>query len=170
MRNLSFIEMMALTFTAVAALASAVQAFVSYETRGEVSRAIIFAERIDACAAALVAIEPFAAKATEQERAVVAGGAADGRYSLTTFYYRIPSGNAAFDAKHGPRLEAWRSARAAVSIVLPLEFAELSAFFDRLIGVDIPSGNLMDQSEMLAELERVDANAAAFTEACRKLL
>lgn len=170
MRNLSFIEILALTFTAVAALASAVQAFVSFETRGEVSRAIVFAERIDACAAALVAIEPFVAKATEEARAVVAGGAADGRYSLTSYYYRIPSGNAAFDAAHGPRLDAWRSARAAVDIVLPLEFAEMTTFFDRFIGVDIPAGAFMDQAEMLAMLERVESRAAAFNNACRKLL
>ena len=170
MRNLSFIEMMALTFTAVAALASAVQAFVSFETRGEVSRAIVFSERISACSAAQVAIEPFAAKATDQARAVVANGPADGRYSLSSYYYRTPSGNAAFEAAHGPQLAAWRAAHAMTTIVLPPEFAEHTDFFDQLIGVDIPAGNFMDQAEMLAKLERLDSAKAAFIEACRNLL
>jgi hypothetical protein len=49
-KRLSFVEIIAVLFTGIAGLASAAQAYVSWETRGEVSRAIVFAERIDACA------------------------------------------------------------------------------------------------------------------------
>ena len=77
MKGMSFIEFVAILFAAMAGLASAVQAYVSWETRGEVSRAIVFAQRIDACAKLLASIEPFVAKARSDGRAIVEGGAAD---------------------------------------------------------------------------------------------
>lgn len=168
--RLTFVEIVAMMFTAVAALASAVQAFISFETRGEVARAIVFAERIDACAAVLSTIQPLTAKAGPDSRAKVAGGAADGRYSLPGFYYRQSAGNPAFEARHGPLVESWRTAAAAFSIVMPPETAARLALFDQAITVDLPAGAFMSREEMIAWLEAVDDGAAALAEDCRALL
>ena len=48
MKNLTVTELVAIIFAGLAGIASAVQAYVSWETRGEVSRAIVFAQRIAA--------------------------------------------------------------------------------------------------------------------------
>lgn len=168
--RLSFIELMAVMFAGMAGAASAVQAYVSWETRGEVSRAIVFAERIDACANVITAIEPFLAKARRQAREVVAGGAADGRYSLPGYYYGMSAGNAAFDAEHQPRVEAWRAASAAFIIVLPEHVRDRAEFFNTAIAEAIEAGQFMNRDEMLAWLERFETEADALAEDCRGLM
>lgn len=170
MRGLSFVEMMALVFAGLAGIASAVQAFVSFETRGEVARAIVFAERIDACAGVMVAIEPFVAKARPEARKLVEGGDPGGRYSLPGLYYRTSSGNPAFNAAHDPLVDRWRIAYAAFSIVLPEGVRERGAFFERAIVEDVPAGAFMSQAEMLHWLEAFDREAAALKADCRSLL
>ena len=167
MARLSFVEMVALTFAGVAGLASGVQAYVSWDTRGEVSRAIVFAQRINACSKVLAAIEPFAAKARADGRAVVASGAADGRYALPTYYYGLSSGNAGFDQKHDPLIEKWQVAAAEFLIVSPGGGEELVRYFDRAITKDIPEGAYMTQAEMLLWLEKLDAQAQAMLQNCR---
>ncbi len=169
MRGLSFIEILALLFTGVAGLASAVQAYVSYETRGEVGRAIVFAERIEACAAVMAAIEPFRNKARSEGRAVVAKGAPDGRYSLAGFYYGSFAGSASMRPAHETRVAAWRRAWAQFSIVLPAEVAERGRFFDRAITEDFLDQSLdpMSQADLLAWLERYDREAEALFRDCR---
>jgi len=170
MNRLSFVEMIAILFTGVAGLASAVQAYVSWETRGEVSRAIVFAQRIDACAKVMAAIEPLVAKARPEGRAVVAKGRADGRYSLPAYYYRQSSGNPVFDAKHDPLVQKWRVASAAFLIVSPDRTEDLVAFFDRVITKEIPDGKFMSQAEMLVWLERLEAQSQGLLKDCRGLL
>jgi hypothetical protein len=170
MNRLSFVEVIALLFAAVAGLASGVQAYVSWETRGEVSRAIVFAQRIDACAQVMAAVEPFVAKARADGRALVASGRADGRYSLPTYYYGQPSGNPAFAAKHGPLVDKWRVASAAFLIVSPDHSEEPVAYFDRVITKEIEEGRFMSQVEMLAWLERLEAQAQSLLKDCRGLL
>jgi hypothetical protein len=170
MTRLSSVELVAIIFAGVAGLGSAVQAYVSWETRGEVSRAIVFAQRIDACAKVMAAIEPFAAKARPEGRALVASGEADGRYSLPIYYYGQSSGNAGFDAAHEPLVEKWRAASAAFLIVSPDRTAEHVAFFDRVITKEIEAGGLMDQAGLLAWLERMDGQAQNLMKDCRGLL
>lgn len=168
--KLSFIELVAVLFTGVAGLASAVQAYVSWETRGEVSRAIVFAERLDACAEALAAIQPFAEKARPEAREVVAGGAADGQYSLPAYFYRTSAGSPVFDSEHAPRVERWRRAAAALGIVAPDSVETRVGYFDGVIAKEIEAGEYMSQAEMLAWLERMDAEAAGLKDECRALL
>lgn len=170
MRGLSFVEITAVLFAGMAGIASAIQAYVSFETRGEVARAIVFAERIDACAGVMVAIEPFVAKARPEARKLVEGGDPGGRYSLPGLYYRTSSGSPAFDAAHDPLVDRWRIAYAAFSIVLPEEVRARGAYFDRVIVDDLPAGAFMSQAEMLDWLETLDREAAALTADCRSLL
>jgi len=170
MRGLSFVEFIALLFTGVAGLASAVQAYVSWDTRGEVSRAIVFAQRIDACARVVAAIEPFVAKARSEGRELVATGSADGRYSLPQYYYRQSSGNAAFDMRHGPRVQSWREAAAAFLIVTPDGGQDQIAFFDKAITMEIPAGKFMSQAEMISWLGELEGAANGITTKCRQML
>ena len=170
MKNLSFVEIIAVLFTGIAGLASAAQAYVSWETRGEVSRAIVFAQRIDACAKVMAAIDPFVAKARTQGRAVVKNGPPDGRYSLPAYYYGKSSGNAAFAAEHNPRVEEWRVASAAFLIVSPGGAEEKVAFFDHVITKEIEEGRFMSQKEMIAWLENLEAKSHELLRDCRSLL
>lgn len=171
MSNLTVTEMVAILFAGIAGIASAVQAYVSWETRGEVSRAIVFAQRIDACSKVLAALEPFADKADKDARAVVAKGKADGRYSLPGYFYKMSSGNAAFNAKHDPRVAEWRLASAALDIVIPTQTtAQRIAYFDNVITKEIEAGSFMNQAEMLQWLEKFESNAEALKHDCRALL
>jgi hypothetical protein len=170
MKHLSFVEVVALLFAGIAGLASGVQAYVSWETRGEVSRAIVFAQRIDACAQVMAAIEPVVAKARAQGREIVKKGSADGNYSLTNYYYGMPSGNAGFSAKHDPLVDKWRVASAAFLIVSPDHTEEVVSYFDHAITKDIPSGSHMTQAEMIAWLEKIDAQAQLMLKDCRGLM
>ena len=171
MKNLTLTEFIAILFAGLAGTASAVQAYVSWETRGEVSRAIIFAQRIDACAKVMAAIEPFVAKARPQGRAAVSKGQPDGRYSLPSFYYRMSAGNAAFRAKHNPRVAELRVASSALQIVSPSKKSEeLIAYFDNAVTKDITAGRFMNQAEMIAWLERLEASANTLKQDCRGLL
>ncbi|MEO1292946.1 MAG: hypothetical protein AAFV62_08975 [Pseudomonadota bacterium] len=170
MKNLSFIEFIALLFTGVAGIASAVQAFVSYETRGEVSRAIVFSERIDACAQLLSAIDPFLEKARPEFRAKIAEREGGGRYSLPGLFYGTSAGTPAFDAAHQPRVEAWSAAWATATIVLPDPALARGDVFDALIVRDIEAGTFMNQAELLTLLERIDAEAEGLAKDCRNLL
>lgn len=168
--RLSFIELLAVFFAALAGVASAVQAYVSWETRGEVSRAIVFAERIDACAEMIAALQPFVVKARPEARARVAGGSADGRYSLPAFYYRTSSGSPAFRDAYGPQIERVRVAAAGVSIVMPASAQKHLAYFERALGGDIAEGKFFSQSEMLRWLERLEAEVDGLTAECRGYL
>jgi hypothetical protein len=170
MNRLSLVEVVALLFAAIAGLASGVQAYVSWDTRGEVSRAIVFAQRIDACAKVMAAIEPFVAKAGPEGRKLVAGGEADGRYSLPIYYYQMSSGNAAFDAKHEPLVDKWRVASAEFLIVSPDATEEVVRYFDHAITKEIPEGRYMSQAEMLAWLEGLEAQSQSLLKDCRGLL
>lgn len=170
MPKLSFIELMALLFTGIAGLASAAQAYVSWETRGEVSRAIVFAQRIDACSQVLAAIDPFVSKAREDGRKLVAGGSTNGRYSLPQYYYRLSSGNAAFDGKHGPRVEKWRVAAAAFRIVAPKTTQEQIEFFDQIITKEIPEGRYLTQGQFLIWLKTLEDKSVELALGCRGIL
>ena len=171
MSNLTATEMVAILLAGVAGAASAVQAYVSWETRGEVSRAIVFAQRIDACSKVLASLEPFLVKAGPDARAIVAKGKVDGRYSLPAYFYQMSSGNAAFDARHEPRVTEWRLAAAALDIVSPTETtAERIAYFDDVITKQVEAGRFMNQSEMLSWLEQFETNAKALKQDCRSLL
>lgn len=170
MKRLSFIEFVAVIFTGIAGLASAMQAYVSWETRGEVSRAIVFAQRIDACSKIMAAIDPFVEKAKATGRAVVASGQPDGRYSLPLYYYRQSSGNAGFDAKHGPRVERWRVAASAFRIVAPKGAMGQIAFFERAITKEIPEGKFMKQAELISWLTQLEAKSEELANNCRDLV
>lgn len=171
MTNFTVTEIVAILFAGLAGIASAVQAYVSWETRGEVSRAIVFAQRIDACSRVMAALEPFVAKADKEARAVVAKGKADGRYSLPAYLYRMSSGNAAFNAKHDPRVAEWRLGAAALDIVSPSQATEQRIkYFDDFLTEEIPAGRYMNQLEMLQALEDFDDNAQALKADCRASL
>ena len=170
MKSLSLVELVAVLFTGIAGLASAMQAYVSWETRGEVSRAIVFAQRIDACAKVIAAIEPFVARARKESRRALKSGPTQERYSLPRFYYRQSSGNPEFNAKHNPRVERWRQASAALSIVSPEGTIGQVEFFDEAITQQIPEGKFMTQSELVSWLERLEANSQKLTTVCRRLL
>ncbi|HKJ60986.1 MAG TPA: hypothetical protein VKA94_03190 [Hyphomicrobiales bacterium] len=170
MKSLSLVEIIAVLFTGVAGLASAVQAYVSWETRGEVSRAIVFAERIDACTKMLAAIDPLLAKAQPKAREVVAKAEGDSRFSLPMYYYQQSSGNAGFDAAHRPMLDQWQVASSAFMIVNGDWADDLVAYFDTIIKSEIEEGRFMTQAEMLAWLETLEANAEQVMKGCRGLL
>jgi hypothetical protein len=129
----------------------------------------VFSQRLGACAQLIAAIEPFAAKARPDGRATVTGRP-EGRYSLPQHYYGQSSGNAAFDAKHGPLVEKWRVASAAFLIVSPRQTEERLAFFDRVITREIEEGRFMQQAEMIAWLERLEAEARQLVGDCRGLV
>lgn len=170
MRGLSMIEFMALMFTGLAGVASAVQAYVSYETRGEVARAIVFSERITACADALSAIEPFRRKAGPEWRERISNARRTGYYSLAGLYYAQTPGSPGFKAVHEPRIAAWRDAYARFAIVLPPELAASGAFFDQAITVDMAEIEGVDQATIVTWLERFDREAIALAEGCRGLV
>ena len=170
MKGLSSVELIALLFAGVAGAASAIQAFVSWETRGEVSRAIVFAERIDACAKVMAAIEPFVAKARADGRTHTQRGGPDKRYSLPRFYYNQSSGNPAFNAKHQPRVQRWRESSAAFAIVSPDSAEGQVAFFNKVITEQIPAGRFMDQAQFLAWLAQMEAKSQELVKGCRGLL
>ncbi|MGI9425205.1 MAG: hypothetical protein ACR2PA_18570 [Hyphomicrobiaceae bacterium] len=170
MKSLSLVELIAVVFAGIAGLASGVQAYVSWETRGEVSRAIVFAQRIDSCAKVMAALEPFVAKARPEGRAVVAAGQANGRYSLPAYYYRQSSGNAGFRAKHGPRVEKWRVASAGYQIISPKDSAKRLAFFDRLITREIEEGRFMSQADLISWLEQLETKTTELMQDCRSFL
>ncbi|MEL6980649.1 MAG: hypothetical protein AAGM38_18555 [Pseudomonadota bacterium] len=168
--RLSFLELVAVLFAGLAGGASAVQAYVSWETRGEVSRAIVFAERIDACADVIAAMRPFAAKAGGPERQKIAASAAGGRYAPAILFYGHSTNTPGFRNAHEPRLERLRRAAAAASIVLPQDAAPLLASFETALARDIPSPEFLSQAEMLAFLERLGGEIATFTATCRGYL
>lgn len=171
MKNLTVTELVAIVFAGLAGVASAVQAYVSWETRGEVSRAIVFAQRIDACSRVMAAIEPLLDKARADGRAIVAKGQPGGRYSLNRYYYKLPSGNAAFRAKHDPQVEKWRVASAALQIVAPTEgMEERITYFNRAITKDIVAGKFMSQAELLTWLETFESSAKTLKQNCRSLM
>jgi hypothetical protein len=170
MKGLSLVELVALLFAGIAGLASAVQAYVSWETRGEVSRAIVFAQRIDACAKVIAAVEPFVAKARPESRRSIASSTPDGRHSLPRYYYGQSSGNPEFDAKHAPSVQKWREASAAFLIVSPTGGADHVKYFDQVITENIPAGRFMKQAELLEWLERLDTKAHELTTICRKMI
>jgi len=170
MKRLSFVELVALMFAGLAGLASAIQAYVSWETRGEVSRAIVFAERIDACSKVLAVIHPFLEKAKPEARAIVASAAGDQRFSLPRYYYQQSSGNSGFDAEHGPRADQWRVASASFLIVNSGWAEDQVAFFDRIITSEIEEGRFMTQAEMIAWLEQLEVKAGELMKGCQALL
>ena len=170
MKGLSLVELVAVLFTGVAGLASAMQAYVSWETRGEVSRAIVFAQRLDACARVLAALEPFAAKTRGEARRSLERSTAENRFSLPRYYYRQSSGNPEFNAKHNPKVERWREASAALSIVSAEGTVGQLAYFDEVITKQIPEGRFMTRTQLLSWLDQFDANSQSLTKACRKLL
>ncbi|MCI4661863.1 MAG: hypothetical protein MRY63_08610 [Neomegalonema sp.] len=170
MSKLSFIEMIALAFTGLAGIASAVQAYVSYETRGEVSRAIVFSERIDACSDVLVAIEPFVRKAAETRPAIEGKPASgEGRYSLPGLFYGQSAGSSAFKSRHEPRLQDWERAYSTFKIVLPEAFQPAGSYFNGLITRQIEDANFLDRGEMITTLREIEQQAQALTGQCRQL-
>ncbi|MBX2805014.1 MAG: hypothetical protein KTR19_03485 [Hyphomicrobiales bacterium] len=170
MQRLSTVELIALLFAGVAGLASAVQAYVSWETRGEVSRAIVFAERIDACAGVMAAIDPLLEKARPSAREIVVKASSDQRFSLPAYFYKQSSGNAAFDAKHRPLVDQWKTASSAFLIVNGGWADDLVSYFDHVIKSEIEEGRYMSQDEMLAWLAKLETNAEQIIKGCRGLL
>jgi hypothetical protein len=170
MKGLSLVELVALLFAAIAGVASAVQAYVSWEMRGEVSRAIVFAQRIDACAKVIAAVEPFVAKARQESRKTLENSPPDGRISLPRYFYGQSSGNSAFDAKHDPSVQKWREASAAFMIVSPAGGANHIKYFDDVLTEQIPAGRFMTNSQLVAWLKQLEAKSQELTSVCRQLI
>ncbi len=170
MKRLSFVETIALFFAGIAGLASAVQAYISFETRGEVSRAIVFAERLDACSQVLAVIDPFIRKASTEARDTLVRGPKADRYSLPRYYYKLSSGNQAFEAKHGPSVEKWRVSSAAFLIVNPQNAHEVIKYFDKIITREIEEGKFMSQVELIKWLENLDNQSQKLFKVCRNLI
>lgn len=173
--RLSFIEVMALAFTGLAGAATAVQAYVSWETRGEVARAIVFSERIDACAGVLGVLDFIAAKTRSEDLARLrdAFAASDGRRvdPVMSSYFH-PNGTISASAVEGQeaRLAAWRFAARTYRIVMPAEAAAEVDFFDRVLSEEIWVYAPQPGDAFLARLEEFDRRIAAIDRRCRGLV
>ena len=74
MKNLTLTELVAIVFAGLADVASAVQAYVSWKTWGEVSRGIVVARCINARSKVIVATGPLLDKARADGRTIIAKG------------------------------------------------------------------------------------------------
>ena len=168
MRNLSFIEFLALVFTALAGVAASIQAYVSWQTRDEVARAIIFSERIDACADMLASIEFLADKADEDGRQAVQDSPPDHVYYTEHFLgYDAVRGDTA--AVFRPVEARFQAAAAAFKIVMPDDMTPTVEFFERVVQNDVLLGGRQDDGPFLEYLTEVDRQARMILDACRSL-
>ena len=168
--RLSFIELIALIFTALAGVAASVQAFVSWNTRDEVARAIVFSERLEACADMMAAVNFVTFRSTPEARERLSNGPAANLY-FTEFFLGYEAVRAGADASAVFRpLEArFQSAAAAYKIVMPEDLAPTIAFFERVVQIDVMNGGTLPKPEFLKYLEKVDDNAEILISACREL-
>lgn len=169
MRSLTVIEFFALFFTGVAGLAAAIQAYVTYETRGEVTRAIIFSEQINACADLMSALDPITAEATEEKRArLLENGRPDADYFPALYYFPGGTTSEAFAQRHRDILRDWNRASAAFKIVMPQSFEPRVVFFDQVVRERMTDyGDPMNREEFVKWLERIDMEADRLVESCR---
>lgn len=170
MRRLTFIEFMAMIFTALAAAATGVQAFVSWETRNEVARAIVFAERIDACTRVISAMEPLTERATVSWRESVAQSERDGINPTLFFSPMLAAPQNGGPTLHEQMLREWKRAATAFRLVMPLEDRQQIAYFDTQLRREMVRYESIPKAEFVAWLEAVDAAAAALEERCRRLI
>lgn len=118
----------------------------------------------------IAALEPFVSSASPEARQALVYWPSSGRYSLLQYYYRMSSGNAAFRATHGPRVERWRLTCAAFQIVGPEAALKPVSFFEQVITKEIAVGRLMNQATLAAWLERLHGQSLAMRANCRALL
>lgn len=123
--------------------------------------------RAAACVETVAALQPFLENATAEQRALVAGGDPDGRYSIALFYYQTNPGTAAFDRAHGPRLDRWRDASVAFRATMPAERLAALDYFDQVMIRDIPDRDYRTQAEMIGWLRVLEERGAALMDVCR---
>lgn len=168
MRRLSFIEVLALVFAAIAGLAASVQAYVSWVARDEVARAIIFSERIDACADMIAAIDFVARKARPEARDRLL---ASDRQTFFRPEYFLGFSAVRSDpaAVHRTAETRFQEASAAFRIVMPQELEEPTDFLAVVIQDEVLLGGEVSREDFIAYLEVIDENAKRITDACRAL-
>lgn len=170
--RLSVVEISAILFAAVAALASAAQAYLTYQERGEVARAIIFAERIEACTNLLSAIEPVVSKTTPAWIERISASSSGGReFRPAVFYFPQGTGSGSGAEAHAQMLKDWAAAKSAYLIVMPESARPRVAFFDRVVQTEIYDyNNALTKPEFIAWLTSVSNEAAAIADDCRSLV
>lgn len=170
-RGLSTIEFFALFFTGLAALASALQAYVTYEARGEVTRALIFSEQINACADLLTALDPVVSQASEKKRQQVLDSPLDNAEFFPALHY-FPGGTVGeqFQQRHKMLVDDWVRASKTFTIVMPESFAPRIAFFDKIVKEEMTDYSAPKTREEFAEwLRRIDAEAQQLVASCKEV-
>lgn len=165
--RLSFIELLALAFTGLAGVAASVQAYVAWQTREEVANAIIFAERIDACANMLASIEFVVDRADPESREKVA--ASTRPYYRPEYFLGYDAVSNGIEPVHRPLLASFQKAASAYKIVMPAETAAAVEFFERVVRREVPAGGEVSGPDFAAYLAEIDRRAAELTAACRAL-
>ncbi|MEL6318758.1 MAG: hypothetical protein AAFR16_14090 [Pseudomonadota bacterium] len=166
--RLSTIEFLALLFTGVAGAASAVQAYVSWNTRDEVSRAIVFAQQIDACANMLASIAFVTDKADAETRAQVR--AADRRALYRPeFFFGPEAMRSGVGQAHRPLVARFEVAASTFKIVMPEELEPTVVFFERVVRREVTSGGGVAPAAFAEYLAEIDRNAQVLVTACRRV-
>ena len=168
--RLSFIEFVALLFTGLAGLATAVQAYVSWEDRGDVAKAIVFSSRIEACADLLATLSPITEKATQTSRDALAAQDWESWQPALVFDVSRNPGEAQEFARYEAVLGEWRRASSAFLIVAPDPMHRFVDFFGSIIRDEAPSYDRIDNDAFLTWLAEVDSQAQDLRAACRGLV
>lgn len=148
-------------FAGLAAAATAVQAFVSWETRGEVARSVLFAQRIDACAGVLAATD-FLAPLTSADREAALRAAAGSVSPIDYFFGQTGGGREA-------AVSEWRPAAARYRIVMPEDAQPALDRMDRAFLDDFAGQELLGAAEFAARLPGLRMLRSDLIAACRTL-
>lgn len=168
--RLSFVEVLALLFTGLAGLATAVQAYVSWEDRGDIAKAIVYAGRIDACADLLTTLSPITEKASDSARADLATwGREEWQPAIVFDVSKNPGEEQAF-ARYESLLAEWRRASTAFLIIAPETMHGYVAFFGDVIRDDVATYDRISDADFMARLAEIDRQASALRAECRALV
>lgn len=170
MKRLTVIEVFALFFTGLAGLAAAVQAYVIYDTRGELADKMVFAQRLNVCAELLTALDPVVSMASDERRAVVLDNEQpDAAYFPAVYFFPGSASPELLEARHMDIVAKWVRAASAFVIVMPEEIRPRIAYFDRIMKEEmIAYGQPMTAADFAEWLRRIDAEAQELIASCRQ--
>lgn len=169
MRTMSAVELTAVLFAGLAAIAASVQAYFSYETRDEMARATIYAQRIDACAELLASMGYLRDGANEARRARLAAAGDSPRAQEDFFLFEYFSVFMDADTKN-TFLQSYRDAGNRFLVTMPEPMPARLDFFDPVVDRLANPSATMPRAEFIAWLGEIDAQIDGLVTDCRQLI
>lgn len=166
---MSAVELTAVLFAGVAALAASVQAYYSYETRDEMARATIYAQQINACAGLLASIGYLRDGAAEARREQITAASVSPR-AQRDFFLREYFSNFMDDDTKRTFIQAYRHAGNRFLVTTPEQMASRLAFFDGVVNRIANPTATMPRAEFVAWLGEIDGQIDALVDDCRRLI